>query len=308
MLENSLKQKSLFWFLLISFFVAWVLFLAPLLAGKPGTATYQTIALVSWSLAMWAPGLAAIIATRYIDHQPLKTLNLHRLGSRRVYLWAWLLPIFLTIIATLLTWLFGVGKLDLAFTQIRQAATQAGSSQISPVLIIAVQIVIALTLGPLFNTLFALGEELGWRGYLLVKLESLGQWRAILLSGPVWGIWHMPTILQGHNYPQHPAAGVFLMIVFCILFGTILSWLYLRTRSPWAPALGHGSLNAVGGLPLLFMPGVDLAFGGPLSSLVGWIPIILFIGWLIWRKKLPVAMPIETEAQAELLATGKATH
>ena len=133
-----------------------------------------------------------------------------------------------------------------------------------------------------------MGEELGWRGYLLPKLEPHGQARAIVLSGVIWGVWHMPVILQGHNYPEHPLLGVFLMIVFCVLFGAFLSWLYLRTRSPWAPALGHGTLNAVGGLPLLFMPGVDLAFGGPLSSVLGWIPIIVFLVWLLCRGKLPV--------------------
>jgi hypothetical protein len=44
----------------------------------------------------------------------------------------------------------------------------------------------------------------------------------------------------------------------------------------------------VAGLPLLFMPGVDMALGGTLASLIGWIPLVLFVGWLVWKKKLPV--------------------
>jgi CAAX protease family protein len=286
------KHKNLIWFLMISFSLAWVLFLLPLLFGAPGTTTWRTISLITWSLAMWAPGLAAILVTRLVDKQPLASLNLQHLGDRKSYLWAWLVPITLTCAAGLLTWLTGVGKLDLEFTQIRQAMSQTNGLQIPPMIITALQIAVALTIGPLFNTLFALGEELGWRGYLLPKLEQNGQWVAILLSGVIWGVWHMPVILQGHNYPRHPFLGVFLMIVFCVLFGSILSWLYLRTRSPWAPALGHGTLNAVGGLSLLFMPGVDLAFGGPLSSVIGWIPILIFLGWLIWRGKLPVETPV----------------
>ena len=158
-----------------------------------------------------------------------------------------------------------------------------------PLIIIILQIAVALTIGPLFNALFALGEELGWRGYLLVRLEKSGQLRAVVLSGLVWGIWHMPAILQGHNYPKHPVLGVFLMIVFCMLFGAILSWLYFRSRSPWAAALGHGSLNAVAGLPLLFMPEVDLALGGPVTSIIGWIPLVVFVGWLLLTKRLPTS-------------------
>ena len=286
-----INKKSLLFFLLIAFALAWTLFLLPLLAGAPGSSLRQTVSLVCWAAAMWAPGLAAILTTRLVEKGPLSSLNLRRLGEKKVYLWAWLLPLVLTLLAGLLTWLFGLGKLDLQFTAIRQAMSQAGSPGISPALVIAIQVLLALTLGPLFNTLFGLGEELGWRGFLLPRLLPLGQFRAILLSGAIWGVWHMPVILQGHNYPQHPVAGVFLMIGFCILFGAILSWLYLRTSSPWAPALGHGSLNAVAGLPLLFMPGVDLALGGTLASLTGWIPLALFIGWLVWSKHLPHTTP-----------------
>jgi membrane protease YdiL (CAAX protease family) len=282
------KQKDIIWYLAISFSFAWVLFLLPLLYGAPGTTTWQTISLITWSTAMWAPGLSAIIVTLQVDKKSISSLNLQRLGDRKSYLWAWMLPIFLTLAAGVLTWLTGVGKLDLEFTQIRQTMAQANGPQIPPFIIIGLQIAGAITINPLFNTLFAMGEELGWRGYLLPKLEPHGQARAIVLSGVIWGVSHMPVILQGHNYPEHPLLGVFLMIVFCVLFGAFLSWLYLRTRSPWAPALGHGTLNAVGGLPLLFMPGVDLAFGGPLSSVLGWIPIIVFLVWLLWRGKLPV--------------------
>jgi membrane protease YdiL (CAAX protease family) len=163
---------------------------------------------------------------------------------------------------------------------------QAAGPTLPLTLIIGLQALFALTLAPLFNTLFALGEELGWRGYLLPTLMPLGQGRAILLSGVIWGVWHAPAILQGHNYPGQPVLGVFLMVGFCVLFGAILSWLYLRTGSPWAPALGHGALNAFAGIPLMFMPGVNMALGGTLTSLVGWIPMILFVGWLIWKRDL----------------------
>lgn len=300
MIGQIFKQKNLLWFLLISFSLGWIFFLVPLLTGAPGTPARQTSSLILWSVAMWAPGIAAVLTTRFVDKKPLSALNLQKLGAWRPYLWAWLLPFFLTIIAGVLTYLFGVGKLDLEFSQIRQAMAQASGPEVPPILIIGLQSLVALTIGPILNTLFALGEELGWRGYLLVKLLPLGQGRAILISGVIWGIWHMPVILQGHNYPQAPVAGVFMMIGFCVLFGTILSWVYLRTRSPWAPALGHGSLNAVAGLPLLFMPTVNMVFGGTLTSLIGWIPMIAFIGWLVWSGRLPVK---DAEQTADLSQT-----
>lgn len=285
------NRKSILVFLAIAFGLAWILFLLPLVLG-------QGIALFAWSAAMWAPGLAAIIATRKVDNEPLNTLGLNRLGERRAYVWAWLTPAVLAVAAGALTVLLGVGKLDLEFTMIRDAlAQQQGAGPaLPPMFVVLIQIASGLTIGPLFNTLFAMGEELGWRAYLLPKLLPLGQLRAIVLSGVIWGVWHWPAILQGHNYPQHPILGMFLMIGFCILIGAFFSWLYLRTRSPWAPALGHASLNAIAGLPLLFMTDVDLAFGGTLTSVIGWIPIAALVGWLLWSKRLPVVeAPLETE-------------
>jgi CAAX protease family protein len=279
-------RKSITVFLCIAFPLAWVLFTLPLAFRSADPTTRQTITLVSWTAAMWAPGLAAILTNGRVDRQPTSALHLNRLGDRKTYLLAWLVPPLLITAAGLLTALLGVGKPDLEFTAIRDAMAKSSSSALPPGLVVGIQMVFALTLAPLFNTLFALGEELGWRGYLMPKLLPLGQGRAILLSGVIWGVWHWPAILQGHNYPGQPIAGMFLMIGFCVLFGAILSWLYLRTGSPWAPALGHASLNAFAGFPLIFMPGVNMALGGTLTSLVGWIPMVLFVGWLIWKRDL----------------------
>ncbi|OGO37265.1 MAG: hypothetical protein A2W35_00275 [Chloroflexi bacterium RBG_16_57_11] len=281
-----LQRKSIAVFLIIAFSLAWVLFVIPLAFRSVEPLTRQYITLVCWSAAMWAPGLAAILTNRMVDREPTSKLHLNRLGDRWTYLLAWLVPPLLVIAAGLLTALLGVGQPDLEFKAIRGAMAQTSGAALPPGLIVGIQILFSITLAPLFNTLFALGEELGWRGYLLPKLFPLGQGRAILLSGVIWGVWHWPAILQGHNYPNQPILGMFLMIGFCVLFGAILSWLYLRTGSPWAPALGHASLNAFAGFPLVFMPGVNMALGGTLTSLVGWIPMILFVGWLIWKRDL----------------------
>lgn len=284
-----IKRTAMAWYLIIAFGLAWFLFILPIPFGSPTSPVRQTVSLITWSLAMWAPGLAAILVTRYVKKERIGKLNLRHLGDRKAYLWAWLMPPLLVVIAGLLTLLFGAGTLDLSFSAIREATAQAsGGTPVPPAGVVAIQILVALTLAPLINTLFALGEELGWRGFLLPELLPLGQWRAILLSGAIWGIWHAPAILQGHNYPNNPILGVFLMIVFTVLVGAFFSWVYLRTRSPWAPALAHGSLNATAGLPLLFLTGVNITIGGTLASLIGWIPTAFLVGWLAWSGRLPV--------------------
>jgi membrane protease YdiL (CAAX protease family) len=292
-----IDRKALIWFLGLTILFSWPLFLAPLLLSGMEPVNRQLITQGLWALAMWGPGIAAILTTVFILKQPFRSLRLNTLGPKRFFLWAWFLPILLTILGGLFTLLFGIAELDLNFTAIREAMAAAPGAEGIPIwVIVGAQILLALTLAPFINVLFALGEELGWRGFLLPHLLPLGQWKAILSSGIIWGLWHAPVIVQGHNYPGYPVAGIFMMIVFTVLLSAIFSWLYLNTKSPWVAALAHGSVNAVAGLPILFFrPGFDMALGGTIATPAAWLGMVLFILWLVWTKRLPVQdQPVET--------------
>jgi membrane protease YdiL (CAAX protease family) len=241
--------------------------------------------------AMWGPGLAAILTTWFVEKNPFSSLRLNTLGAKRLYLWAWILPVALVILTGVFTALFGIAEFDRDFTMIREALKAAPGGEVIPAgMVVAIQVATAFTVAPVINMLCTAGEELGWRGYLLPKLLPLGQWQAILVSGVVWGVWHAPVIAQGHNYPGFPILGVFMMIVLCVLLGTLLSWLTLNTKSPWVAALGHDSFNAVAGLPVMFLkPGFDMALGGTLATPVAWIGMAVFIAWLVMTKRLPVS-------------------
>ncbi len=293
-MNNVEKTKEIFKgpvivFLAVAFIPAWILFLLPVFLRMAGIEETATVELVAWSAAMWMPGLGAIIATMLGEKKELKSLGLGKLGKKKIYLWAWLVPILAVLVTGVVSWLFGWGKFDPTFQLIRQAVEGLPDvPETALPLLLTAQIAAALTVAPLFNTLFALGEELGWRGYLLPKLLPLGQIPAMLISGVIWGIWHAPAILQGHNYPENPVLGVGMMIVFTVLLGIIFSWLYLKTKSPWAPALAHGTVNAVAGLPLLFLTDVNLSLGGSLTSVSGWLALAALVGILYWKREIPL--------------------
>ena len=175
-------------FLAVAFIPAWILFLLPVFYQMEGNENSATIALIVWSAAMWMPGVGAIIATRLGDKRELKSLGLGKLGNKKIYLWAWLVPILAVILTGMITWLLRWGKSDTSFTLIKQSLEGLPDVPESSLpLILAAQIAASLTLATLFNTLFALGEELGWRGYLLPKLLPLGEIPAMLISGIIWG-------------------------------------------------------------------------------------------------------------------------
>lgn len=286
-----LDKKSLFWFIIIAFASSWILFAAPL-AAQDNPTLYPLMTTSLFALAMWGPGIAAIVVTLFITRQPFSNLRLNALGPKRYYFWAWFLAPLMAALTLAATALLGTGTFDSSFPMMREALAQSPQTQVLPPveILVATQLVFALTLAPFINVLFALGEELGWRGFLLPKLLPIGEWKALLLSGVIWGIWHAPAIvLHGHNFPAHPYLGMLVMTVGCTLLGVIFGWLYLKTKSPWAPALAHGAFNAIGPAALFFLnpEGLDTALAGNPLGVAGWIPMALIILALVTLKQLP---------------------
>lgn len=90
----------------------------------------------------------------------------------------------------------------------------------------------------------AFGEEWGWRGYMMPKLmELMPKPLAILVGGIIWGLWHAPLTISGHNfgteYKLYPWLGILLMCLFCVLMNAFLTLLTERTKSIYPASFCH---------------------------------------------------------------------
>lgn len=146
-------------------------------------------------------------------------------------------------------------------------------------------ILAALLFGPTINAIPALGEELGWRGFLQKELSPLGFWKASVIVGIVWGFWHLPLIINGYNYPDNPIAGVFMMTLLTVLLSPILAQLHELSGTVLAPAIFHGVLNAVAGLPILFTIGYNSFLTGITGISGAAVLIICNIGLYFFRHR-----------------------
>lgn len=95
----------------------------------------------------------------------------------------------------------------------------------------------------------AFGEEFGWRGYMIPKMTKLwGLPKAILFGGIIWGVWHAPLTVVGHNfgtdYPGFPYVGIGLMCIICIFMGMMLTYVTIKSESIWPAAIMHAVNNA----------------------------------------------------------------
>lgn len=90
----------------------------------------------------------------------------------------------------------------------------------------------------------AFGEEWGWRGYLMPKLcEVMPKPAAVVVGGVIWGLWHAPLTISGHNfgvdYPGYPIVGILLMCVLCVADNAFLTLLTEKTGSIYPASFFH---------------------------------------------------------------------
>ena len=88
------------------------------------------------------------------------------------------------------------------------------------------------------------GEEWGWRGYMMPKLmQIMNKPAAIVVGGIIWGLWHAPLTVSGHNfgteYKFYPWLGILLMCIYCILVNALLTLLAERTKSIYPASFCH---------------------------------------------------------------------
>ncbi|MDI3280386.1 MAG: CPBP family intramembrane metalloprotease [Bacillota bacterium] len=241
-------------------------------------------------LYMLVPMLGALAVQR-LYREPVKEPLGLSFRLNRWFLVGWLLPPAIAVAALGVSLLFpGVeyspemaGMFErfrdlLTPEQLEQMRRQVELLPVHPFWLGLVQ---GLITGATINAAVALGEELGWRGFLQRELAPLGFWRSSALIGLIWGVWHAPLILQGHNYPQHPVAGVLMMTVFCLLFAPLIGYIRLRAGSVLAAAVTHGTLNGTYGLSIMVIKGGnDLTVG--VLGLAGFIALALGDLLLFW--------------------------
>lgn len=145
-----------------------------------------------------------------------------------------------------------------------------------PVPMIVLLILSSLSAGITINAVAALGEELGWRGFMVREYSDLKFWNVALRIGVIWGVWHAPLILLGHNYPQHPVIGVGMMTVWCIMLSIIILYIRLKAKSVIACAIMHGTINASAGIVLIYISGGNDLING-FTGFTGFIAAAIII-------------------------------
>jgi len=278
-------MKKSIQYIILTCTVSWAAAGTAILLGLRGgqRAIYNVQGLIYTVFAaayMLLPAVCAIILQVAHKEKPFRNLNV----SFKLNWWfliAGIVPFIYSFMALGINLLFPNVSFSvtaegfLSSLPVEQAEIAAQQlSKFSPIVFLLIQIAQALIAGFTINALFGLGEELGWRGYLLKALQNKKLLPASLIIGTVWGLWHFPLILLGHNYPQHPVAGVGMMVIFCILLTPMMIYIVIKSKSVITAAIFHGANNAIAGITVLYLSGGN-DITNNVTGIAGFIALLL---------------------------------
>lgn len=261
------------------------------------------------SLYMLLPLITAVVIQK-IDKEKLASTKLFSFKISWTWLVAWMLPVVLVLLTIFVNTLLPGVEINtdmssmIPMDQVSEEQKELFVKLLNPAILTLVTIISGLCAGVSINAVFAFGEEYGWRNYLVSALKEKKFICASAFIGIVWGIWHFPLILLGHNYPQHSVAGVFMMVVFCVLASFIETYFVLKTKSVFPAAIFHGTINAVAGLNITLVKGGNDLLNG-LTGLSGFFVIAIVVAVIYVFDKYVLKDNIFTKTIGEVLENGE---
>ncbi len=293
---RAFRWKKIFYFLIISYSLSW--FSAYLL--HLSDIQYGTISANLFIALIYMPAPAiATFALQIVYREPLsdygftfKKISFLNLLLVPLYFIAYILLTFAVIFfAGNLLHIADFGYLDFSPSSLQIRILEVTKQDIDfrqsplpfqPLIILLLGMVAGIFSAFTINLPFMFGEEFGWRGLLLKETQKMGFFWSNIFIGIFWGLWHLPLILEGHNYPSYPVEGIFMMVTFCIGLSFVFSYVRLKTKNIIAHCAFHGMVNATGTFTFLFfVAGNELyasiaGLAGVLALTIMAIGIVLF--------------------------------
>lgn len=137
----------------------------------------------------------------------------------------------------------------------------------------------------------ALGEDIGWQGYMLPLLcKKMSVKCAVIINGILWGLAHAPLIYYGMNYGTDylgaPYTGILMMILVTIVLGIWMSYITLKTKNCMYAAIIHGASDIIGEVGNWISLSTKSSLLGPIPAGIIGLSVLL-IGAVILFFRMP---------------------
>lgn len=295
-----MTKKRLIMFLVLTFLVTWAYCLAFVYPFADATSA-EAISSLQLRIAatMFIPAICVII-TRLVTGEGFQNhmIKPHFKGNIKVYLLAYFGPSILTILGACAYFLIFPNQFDINCGYLVQTykamGVDMGLTAMPLNLLMLSQGITAILFGPIINFVTCFGEEWAWRGYMVPKMaEEMKTVPMLFISGVIWGLWHAPLTIIGHNYGVgywgYPFTGILAMCLFCTVIGIFMSYITLKTQSCIPAVLAHGAINAFASIGIYFTVDGGNAFIGPAPTgvigMIAFIVLDVFLVKLLMKKE-----------------------
>ncbi|HDI31375.1 MAG TPA: CPBP family intramembrane metalloprotease [Thermofilum sp.] len=251
--------------------------------------TSSSVMYVIWGLLrMYTPAIASLVTLRlegYSFKEALSFTGVTTGESSKIVKWfliAPLVPFSALALYVVMSFALGAYTLDPLIDILKQQAPS-----LDPMTYVLMLPPYSYIAAVTVNTLFALGEEIGWRGFLAKKLENLDFVKKCLTIGFLWGLWHASAILLlGHNYRIHRVEGVLLFTVLTITLTFPMMMIRNIAGNVFPAASFHGGINAIWGFTLLIsaFPDNELYDGLGVLGIITWTIVALLLMLIKYKK------------------------
>jgi len=236
---------------------------------------------------MWCPALAAF-TTLKLFRRSLADLG-WKWPATKYALMSWYVPLLYAASAYAIVWLSGLGGFPNP-DFVASLTTRMGP-RLSPAIATILYVLLMGTFGLARSLSSALGEEIGWRGFLVPELsKNVGFTATALISGVVWALWHYPILIfADYNAGTATWYALTCFTVMVVAIAFIFAWLRLRSGSLWTGALLHASHNLyIQGIftPLTRNTGKTAWFIDEFGALVPIVAVAFAIYFWTRRKEL----------------------
>lgn len=290
---NDITKKRIIVFLSIVFGIIYIPWIIGIIMPSLGETIY---AIISFPIVfMGTPALAVFITRKLTKDSTPLNFSTKIFRNKKALLFSISVPSAAIFLGTVLFFLIFPEDLDFKGRYISATYGAFGAPQnieltVGSMLLMGI-IVYAISAIAFPVWYIALGEDIGWQGYLLPLLcKKMSVKCAVILNGTLWGLAHAPLIYYGLNYGTDyygaPYTGIIMMVFVTIVLGIWLSYITLRTKNCMYAAIIHGAADVIGEVGTWVSLSTKSSLLGPTTAGVIGLSFLI-IGAVILFFKLP---------------------
>jgi uncharacterized protein len=280
MVQTLIKRFPLITFFILAFGISWLLGVpAVIFPNWPGLLVL---------LNGFGPVAAAVIVVALVEgrtggQQLIAPLFQWRVGVRW-YLLVLLGPALMMVTSVILYHLLG---------------KESGMPEASQLFSILSSHFLMLILLFIYQVVIVWGEEIGWRGYALPRLQAkFHPLIASIILGLLWGLWHLPSFWMAGSV--HQSMSIAFFVLATVGYSILYTWIYNGTKgSLWMMCLLHAANNTTVSYTMLFFKPIieDPVFSLAVLGLFNLLVILIAgpgLGWRHSHREHPDYLPAST--------------